>query len=535
MAHSLFRRILTIALLVSTCGSTAVAEDLPPATDPDAGATPSEILRAGDDLADAGDFEAALERWKEAYVRKLPRWRGLEFREPLRVEYMTESDLGAYLARTLDRELPPEDIEAANLALVHFGFCPPGFDLAVTMLELMTSEIAGFYDPDTKRLYLIARSIEADTKKKSFFDRLFGSDSTFDPEEEKAVLVHEMAHALADQHFDLHSTGESLRSDDDMSLAYAALVEGEAMLVMLMGASDVPDPREFLEGAPVIGIAMAMTMNLGAAFAGGSAFRRAPLILRETLIFPYVSGFTFCAELGRNGTWSRIDAAFRVPPLSTEQILHPEKYLPETRDDPVAFSYPSPPPLDPNEWRLAEENCLGELGIEILFRPKLHRPRSGTAAAGWDGDSYRIYAKGAPLDESVDGAGDAGEATPEGEPEPPRTLLLWTTEWDTPGDASQFADALVTLYAGDRSVVSRGDGDRRWREQGVESVVLRRERRVVFVDRADTKDVDSLLAWTMSAKTIAKTLLLEVHERRGEPQRPDGESDAELEERDDDS
>ncbi len=117
---------------------------------------------------------------------------------------------------------------------------------------------------------------------------------------------------------------------------------------------------------------------------GGQSIRNAPPIISESMTFPYLRGMVFCAKLANKGGWAAIDEVYRDPPLSTEQILHPEKYR-EQPDYPMSIDLGT---LAPGEgWKEVGRNVLGEMQLAILL--KKHGGKD--AAAGWDGDRYAVF------------------------------------------------------------------------------------------------------------------------------------------------
>ena len=147
-------------------------------------------------------------------------------------------------------------------------------------------------------------------------------------------------------------------------------------------------------------------------FSSGATLRQSPPILVESMLFPYLRGLVFCAQLTNKGGWDALDAAYQKPPASTEQVLHPEKYR-DQPDPPTAIDLGR---LDgvPCGWQRVARNVVGEMQTAILLRD-----HHGTeAAAGWDGDQFVAF----------EGPGE-------------RLGLVWLTTWDSPDDARQFARA----------------------------------------------------------------------------------------------
>ena len=228
------------------------------------------------------------------------------------------------------------------------------------------------------------------------------------------MIAHELTHALADQHYDLDAMQEAIKKDDDRSLALDALIEGEATLAMFgVGMDD-------WKGEDIVRLPaerMEFTFNLLAPFmpvmGAGKTLRDAPPIISESMIFPYFKGMVFCAKLANQGGWAAIDDVYRNPPLSTEQILHPEKYRAKP-DFPMTIDLGT---LKPGEgWKEVGRNVLGEMQMAIMLR----KHGGKAAAAGWDGDRYAVF-------------------------EGPKNKLglVWLSTWDSEDDAREFAHGYV--------------------------------------------------------------------------------------------
>ena len=326
---------------------------------------------------------------------------------------MTRTELGDEMKRQFEIEYTAEELKLMDGSYKVMGLVPPSLNVNDTMTKLLTEEVGGFYDPRTKAMVLVR---EDDRKSEpGFFGRLFGAKPAFDKEEQKITLAHELTHALQDQHYGLQAMQEAIEKDDDMLMAFSALVEGDATLVMFgeMGRQE-GDIQRMTEMDPRTAEFMFGLMKMALPFAGGKTYRNAPPIFRDGLIFPYFQGMVFNLNLSRKGGFDRIHQAYQSPPVSTEQILHPEKYFGE-RDDPMAISIPDAASLLPAPWKHLGGNCLGEFQISILLK---QIPGGAEAARGWDGDRYEVY------------EGDAG-----------RLAMVWYSTWDSLGDAAQFASA----------------------------------------------------------------------------------------------
>jgi len=458
--------LVLLALLPGTPG-----QDSPPAFE-----TTDGLMATGNLRAREKKYAQALDAWKRSYQRSFADFREMAFIYDVEASYLDRAGLRQKMLQEFQKEMPDEEIQNLQTALVCLGFFGPDLDLKKTILDILTSEVAGFYDPDTKRLYLIQEG--EPERKQLWWEKILGKGG-FDPDQEKMVLIHEMSHALMDQHHDLLSMQRSVENDDDMVLAMQSLVEGEAMLSMMVGAVGDGD-RSILNMPPDF---MNFYMNLlkpFLSFLGGPAFNRAPPILQESLYFPYFNGLTFCMSLtsGENGSWEPVNAAFSHPPLSTEQVIHPEKY---GIDIPTSISFPDLADRLGPGWTEAYSNVLGELQVRILLDEMVSKPESIQASRGWDGDFYRVYRRG----------GGKVQGSPE-------TLLVWASTWDSPGDAAEFASAYVRHFKKrhqeDPRRETRGDtAVRTWKGEGKISAVLSRDSDVWILDGIPEKAMGKVL------------------------------------------
>jgi hypothetical protein len=280
-----------------------------------------------------------------------------------KVEYarIGKGEVKQFLEERVKEAVKPEEIRAEELVLRKFGFVPADFDLKKTMIELLSEQAAAFYDYRKKKLFLI--------------------DSSADFVQHSA-LVHELAHALADQHFHLERFVDTAAKEDDSSLARLAVMEGQA--TWLMSEYLTQRTGQSLRDSPLL----LKLMSRATEVASGQypVFDRAPLYLRETLLFPYAQGLLF-----QHAVIEKLDKAgfaevFRRPPSSTQQILHPEKYFDGVK--------PARPPLPKVEnsrvWRTFTEGDLGELDHAILLKQYAGQEESAGLSPAWRGGYYRL-------------------------------------------------------------------------------------------------------------------------------------------------
>jgi hypothetical protein len=314
--------------------------------------------------------------------------RGLEETAPITRSLMTPQELSAYLERQFEEDYAPGEIEADVRALAAFDFVPEDFDLRGVLLDLYSSQVIGFYDDEARTLYVITDAAAGD------FD-LLG----------RLTFAHEYTHGLQDEHYGLEALVDEERWSDDEILAHTSLVEGDASLAM--------SQYLYAHLAEVTAEDLA-SLQEGGDPAGQAALDAAPAIIRETFTFPYDQGLDFVMALQQEG-WDAVDAAYADPPQSSEQILHPEKYL--SRDEPQVIALPPLTDTLGSGWHLAEAETLGEFQTGLYLAQRLERATADVAAAGWDGDRYAVY---------VDGSDE---------------VLVFATAWDGAADRAEFVDA----------------------------------------------------------------------------------------------
>lgn len=367
------------------------------------------LTQAGDRLADQGDYQTAMEKYTLAYQGVVSRIRGQAFVRNVQPSIFNREQLGQEMLKLIAEEYTPEELALMDQSYKVFGFVPPELDSTALMTSMLTEEVGGFYDPDNKRMVLIVE--DGPVKPPSFLGSLLGAKVAFDKDEQKTTLAHELTHALQDQLYDLNAMEEGIKDDDDMLLAFSALVEGDATLLMFV---EMESEQDVAQMDPVALRATFNIMSWMLPLAGGKTFRSAPAIFRDSLIFPYFQGMLFVLTVASEGGWEAVHEIYSNPPLSTEQILHPQKYLLEV-DVPQQVILPDMADVLADGWQRLGGNCLGELQTRILLK---RVPGGSVAAAGWDGDRYDVY-------RNAEG----------------HLALVYASVWDSPRDAQEFESA----------------------------------------------------------------------------------------------
>jgi hypothetical protein len=315
---------------------------------------------------------------------------GLPFkREPL-VLRRSRAQVRDYVIHKFDDDLPPAELAGLQSALRLFGLIPDSLALRPTMIDLLTEQIAGYYDPDSNALYIPA---------------------DIEPFQLRIVVSHELVHALQDQYVRLDSIITQRHANDRRSAAQAIL-EGQATVAQIPVLMPEQKPDTF-----PLGWFWKQRAAMAAQQAQMKEFARAPLWLREGLVFPYLGGADFIVWF-RHKYFGR--SVLDSIPRSTEQILHPERYA--AHDEPTDLMFSSGEP-DTVQF----EDGLGEFETRLLFQQHLgDETEAATLASGWDGDRYQVF--GAKSD-----------------------ALVWYSVWDDAAAAARFMGGLQRAWAKRRS------------------------------------------------------------------------------------
>ena len=319
---------------------------------------------------------ATMERLVDSLQAPVERAAGLKFKSRPRVASRTREQVRGYLIRKLDEQLPPSKLKGLETTYKLFGLLPDSLQLRALLLDLYTEQVAGYYDPDSATLFAVADA---------------------DPSQLRLVLAHEMIHALQGQYIPLDSILYDGSNNDRLTAAQAVL-EGQATLasieVLASGQNVTANPKFWA----------LYRQQVRQQQSSMPVFARAPLIVREALIFPYLAGAEFMHWWKSSSLRDTVPFGPRMP-VSTEQIMFPDRYLP---DQPLPLSFTT------NTERIYED-VLGESEIHILMAHLMGRQElREIRPAGWGGDRYRVL------------------ATPSG------PALVWYLAWDDKRSADRF-------------------------------------------------------------------------------------------------
>ena len=286
---------------------------------------------------------------------------GLAQRSPVKKTLRSRDEIRAYVIREMNEDKEPAERYASTRSAEAFGLLPKGFDLDTFMVELLTEQIEGLYDPKAQEFYIADWIPIAD---------------------QKMVMAHELTHALQDQHYRIDAWVKAARPNDDAELARESVLEGSAMAAMIdyllldkgLSIKDVPD----IDPSMMVG-------DMG----DSPSMQKAPPFLRDSLVFPYLSGLSFSAAILKPNGWPSIARIFAKPPVSTQQIMHPALY--KTGKLPVEVPIPSVDTLLGPEYAKLEDNLLGEFGWKEVLQQFLDEKRATPLAASWEGDRYVVF------------------------------------------------------------------------------------------------------------------------------------------------
>lgn len=346
--------------------------------------------------------------------------RGLPFLEIPTVTILDETDFSSRVRSTMEEDLDRDEIDGQQAVFELLGMLDGSTDLYELLVSLFTEQVAGFYDPEMGEL-VVPVSVDGITPL------------------QEITIAHELVHALTDQHFDFNDVYEDRVDNgtgDDVS-GVLGLVEGDATYQQFL----------YLEAMDPASAAQAVLESLTI---DRSVFDAIPKWIQEDLTFPYEHGLVFTGFIMNDGGLKGVDETYLNLPVSSEQILHPEKYL---RSEGPSDLERLTVTLD--GWDLFEEATFGEWGIRLLLLEALAPGERTQAAAGWGNDTYRAFLRG---DDSA---------------------IAWVYQGESESDAEEFVNGLIVhtrtaIDAG--SAVESGGG-----------LLYQGGSTYVFIDRVDDK------------------------------------------------
>ena len=384
-----------IAVLAVACSSSPAATEFAPTA---TAIPPTATIAVSQDtpVAVPDGISPELAAFLAEVDRRMSEIRKIPVAEPVPFRFLNQEEMRQYLLDQFDDPEVIEEFAESEALLRLLGLIPQDRSLFEIYSILLGTQVLGAYDPEKEEFVVLQKS------------DAFGVSQEF-------TYAHEYIHRLQDAAFGLDEITERLEGNGDRSLAFSALVEGDATTAQQLYALQYFDFE-----------ALAQLLEDSSDVLEDS--RGAPYILQKSLEFPYIEGATFVERLRASRGVEGIDAAFANPPDSTEQVIHPEKYVNREVPDEVVLPenlFAASGPLGAG-WEVIEEDVLGEFFLRTWLEAIGARATDAAeAAAGWGGDS------------TVLAVNEAGEH-----------VFAAKVVWDDPGlDAQQFFAVMTTIMA----------------------------------------------------------------------------------------
>jgi hypothetical protein len=346
---------------------------------------------------------------------EVERIRGLKFKQPFMRRLITREQVGTWMRRDLEKEMPPEEVKKLVTVGAAFGLLAPGTDVYAVFSQFIEGGAAAFYRPETATFYHIE-----------------GNDGRG----ARPIVFHELVHAVEDQTFGLDAFYREVEKDNDVALARRGLVEGSAChFASKYEAANPADVEAMMKSQNDPELVQKQIKMIGVV---------PPVLIATIGLYPYKNAPAWLDKIGADDA-AAIERLYKDPPVSTEQVLHPEKFpLDGARDYPHVVAAPDVGPVLGDGWELVEDNDMGELTTGILLTQLAAGGKYGptflgvmdmqtegvgvrgaakTASEGWDGDRYSAW---------IEKGGD-------------RATIVWTSVWDSEKDATEFHETYGSL------------------------------------------------------------------------------------------
>lgn len=372
---------------------------------------------------------------RERALASAVKLRGLDFTTDVKMTELTGWEYGTR-AREMAELIGGDDLRSLNKLAVAGGMLPADSDLATLAASFAAVSAGATYSPFDKQVLLVSKF------------------------KDTALITHEYVHALQDQHFDLLRLLTAKPFDFDRTEAAFALIEGDAINVQRRFESkDGYEKRTLDEIAQIENDRFAdYRREVGALF---------PPLLTESFVFRYRDGARFVEAVRRNKKSGGLDALFSRPPVSSEQVLHPEKYFAGEIPRDVSVKTDG---FAAQGWHLGNSSPLGEVGIRGLLMSQLADKDAARCAAGWDGDRAFLF------------------ENPNGE-----QLFVWKTIWESDKDATEFAQGYEEMTQKAHPTAQRINFDSQtlvFKDASMMPVYLRRHDRTVIIVRGNENQIN---------------------------------------------
>jgi hypothetical protein len=301
----------------------------------------------------------------------------LKFKEDIPVVYISKYRLKKYISDLFEQEYPEVLSSKESFYIYVMGFVDRRIDLKKVRKKILMNNVGGLYNEKTKELYALK-----EYRNINMINAM--------------IIIHELRHSIQDQYYNLSLLLGELSDFDDRKLATLAAIEGDATFVMLQHDGFAPDIMASENSNALLSFSP---------LANSTVIFKSPDIVKHQLMMPYIQGLKFTSFVARKKKWKGVNRILSSPPLSSEQILHPEKYLKNELPVKVQIGF------TPTGYTLYHSGVVGQYFINILL--KLDNDYKNVAA-GWGGDTFKIYAKGSSY------------------------FLVWESSWDKEKFGSRF-------------------------------------------------------------------------------------------------
>ncbi len=413
-----FAAVITISVVAAACAATPAA---PSSTATTTTTSPASSTTSEPATTNPQDpVQAALLAQIDELIETTEELRELDFLEPPTVTIVTDEELASRVREQIEEELKPDDLARDTALMVLLGLVNPDLDLLTLYSDLYSEQVAGYYDGELAEMVVPAGT------------ELSGL--------QKVTLVHELTHALTDQHFAFDEVIEQLDDEDrfDELSALQAVIEGDASFTELLYVTEL-STEEKIE---------IVTESLDQ---DTTVFSQTPRFIQDLLFFPYIEGADFVESLWSSETgFDLVNAAYVDPPVTTEQIYHPAAFRRGEEALPVVL--PDTPLVG---YEVEEEAVWGEVSFRVMLDQGLATPAAAEQAAeGWGGDHYRVLWDGEEVVYVLVYVGDtAGDAI-----EMYNALVAYAAAQMNVGEPDETDQG--TSFSGDDYAFARLSGDR---------------------------------------------------------------------------
>jgi hypothetical protein len=382
--------------------------------------------------------------------------RGLEPNEEVSEGTLTREEL-AVVYEDLEaqmREGDEQETEAMTIAYRLLNLIGPEDDLLELYAGMMSSQVVGLYSTDEDKLVLI------------------GDGEAALNLEDEITLAHEYVHSFQDAAFDLDWLEELQeeeaedRHNTEYSVTVQALMEGDATMSSIEYVG-----LELGEG----GFIDWLLESAGELSEDDESF---PPALQRYLNFPYIEGSQFVLYLWAKGGWEEVNKAYEDPPRTTEQILHPEKYLEGEKADELKLPDLSDDLGD--GWEQIDDRVFGEFDVYNYLMTAVEGTETSSehrhAADGWGGGRIAVYAD---------------------EKDEDRALVHLVITWDTVWEGCEFMSTYMTMFGslpGEPEVFLFEPPTVRWKGEGEYIYSWLEGEAVTIVIATDRSDLESAIA-----------------------------------------